>query len=68
MEQSVDSCRHSTIATWSSTLSFGALPLVGYYRAHTVGVRLSVTIKIRVRVRVLAVVGALVAVNVVHLW
>ena len=56
------------MATWSSTLSFGAHPLVGYYRAHTVGVRLSVAIKIRVRVRVFTVVGVLVAVNVVHLW
>ena len=40
LKQSVNSCRHSLIAAWSSSLEFGDHPVVGYYdRGHTFGVR-----------------------------
>ena len=43
LEQLVDSCRHSTMAAWSSALDFGAHPVVEYYYSgYTVGVRLRV--------------------------
>ena len=41
------------MAAWSSSLDFGAHPVVEYcYSSHTIGVRLRVETMIRVRVRV----------------
>ena len=53
LEQSLDSCRHSAMAAWSSALDFVAQPMVRYCdRGHTVAVRVRVTIMITVRFRV----------------
>ena len=53
LEQSVgDSCRHSTMADWSSVLDFGAHAVaVYYYRGHALMVRMGVRIMISVRGR-----------------
>ena len=60
LEQSEDSLRHSTIATWSSTLSSGAHPVVGrYYSGYTLAARMivrmmRVSIRFRLRIGVLS--------------
>ena len=60
LEQSVDSLRHSTKASWSSDLDFGAHAVVGRYYsdymvAARVGVRMViVSIKLRLRTGVLS--------------
>ena len=39
------------MASLSSPLDSGDHPVVGYYRYHTVGVRVQVDVRIRVKVR-----------------
>ena len=39
------------MAAWSSSTDSGDQPVVGYYRYHTVGVRVQVDVRIRVKVR-----------------
>ena len=38
LEQSVDNCRHSLMAVWSSALESGGHPVVSFYEDYAVGV------------------------------
>ena len=43
LEQSEDSLRHSTMASWSSNLDFGSHPVMGrYYSGYTLAARMIV--------------------------
>ena len=54
LEQSVDSLTHSTMASWSSDLDFGAHAVVGRYYSVAARVIVRVTIWVTIRVRVVA--------------
>ncbi len=60
LEQSDDSLRHSTMASWSSDLDFGAHPVVGRcYSGYIVAARvivgmMRVSIRFRLRISVLS--------------
>ena len=54
LEQSVDIFRHSAMAAWSSSLDFGAQPVVrGHKRVYTIPVRARVGIMCAGRIRVM---------------